>query len=435
MSKEVRGNQRHMSLEDRVYIEKCLDKGMTFKDIAKFLCKDPTTISKEVKKNRIYQQRSCHAVEPNNCQFKRTCQLQNICQRPIPCSRKCAICPSCNQRCKSYIMESCISLKKAPFVCNYCNRKSACRMAKYYYRSVAAQNRYEDILSSSREGIHLTEMELSDLDELISPLIRKGQSIAHIYARHADEMPFTSRTLYNYVEQNVLSVKNIDLPRKVKYKPRKEPRQPPKDHTWLQGRRYSDFMDLLQDYPETPVVEMDTVEGSIGGKALLTMLFRSSRCMLAFLLPGRRQEYVLEVFNRLEKTLGTILFLKTFPVILTDNGSEFLNPDLLETGLDSFVRTSVYYCDPNASYQKGSLEKNHEYIRYIIPKGNSLDGYVQEDITLMINHINSTARNSLNGRNPFELASLLLDHSVVKTLGLKKIEHDDVLLKPSLLRK
>lgn len=143
----------------------------------------------------------------------------------------------------------------------------------------------------------------------------------------------------------------------------------------------------------------------------------------------------MKVFNHLENALGTILFLKTFPVILTDNGSEFLNPNLLETGFDSFVRTSIYYCDPNASYQKGSLEKNHEYIRYLIPKGKSLDSYTQDDITRMINHINSTARNSLNGRTPFELASLLLDRFVLETLGLKRIEHDEVCLKPSLLRK
>lgn len=141
------------------------------------------------------------------------------------------------------------------------------------------------------------------------------------------------------------------------------------------------------------------------------------------------------MFNRLEKALGTALFLKTFPVILTDNGSEFLNPILLESGLDSFVRTNIYYCDPNSSYQKGMLEKNHEYIRYIIPKGKSFDDYTQDDITLMINHINSTARDSLNGRTPFELASLLLDPFVIESLGLKKIEHDDVTLKPSLLRK
>jgi transposase, IS30 family len=435
MSKEIVGNQRHMSLDDRIYIEKCLDKDMTFKDVAKFLRKDPTTISKEVKKNRIYQQRNSHTVAPNDCKYKRDCHLKNVCNYPMPCNKRCSLCASCKKRCGKYIPGTCKNLDKSPFVCNGCAKKFQCRMDKYYYRAAIAHDRYRNTLSSCREGIHMTEIELCELDEMVTPLIKNGQSIAHIFAKHKDEIPFTSRTLYNYVEQNVLRVRNIDLPRKVKYKPRKGPKQPRREHAWLEGRRYSNFTDLLLEYPETPTVEMDTVEGVSGGKVLLTMLFRNSRCMFAFLLPGKKQEYVLDVFNRLEKTLGTILFLKTFPVILTDNGSEFLNPLLLETGFDSFIRTSVYYCDPNASYQKGALEKNHEYIRYVIPKGTSLDSYTQDDITLMINHINSTARDSLNGRNPFELASLLLDHSVIKTLGLKKIEHDDVRLKPSLLRK
>lgn len=435
MSREIRGNQRHLTLDDRIYIEKCLEKNMTFKDISKFLCKDPTTISKEVKKNRLYQLRNHYKVDPNNCKFRRDCHMQNICKRPIPCNKQCSYCPSCNKRCEKYIPEKCKALDKAPFVCNGCSKKSHCRTDKYYYRATAAQNHYRDTLSSCREGICMTESELCDLDEMISPLIRSGQSIAHIYAKHKNEIPVTSRTLYNYVEQNALSVKNIDLPRKVKYKPRKATKQPRKEHSWLEGRSYSDFTELLRDYPETPVVEMDTVEGSTGGKVLLTMLFRNSRFMLAFLLPAKKQEHVLEVFNRLENALGTILFSKTFPVILTDNGSEFLNPILLENSFDSFVRTSIYYCDPNASYQKGSLEKNHEYIRYVIPKGKSFNGFTQEDITLLIDHINSTARDSLNGRTPFELASLLLDHYVIETLGLKKIEHDDICLKPSLLRK
>lgn len=434
MSKEIRGNQRHLTLDDRIYIEKCLDQDMTFKDTAKYICKDPTTISKEVKKHRIPKPRNNY-IQPNNCKYRKECMLHNICNRTISCNKRCAQCPHCNRNCGKYSPELCQRLIRAPFVCNGCDKKANCRLDKYYYRAAAAYDHYKESLSSSREGINMTESDLYDLDGLVTPLIRNGQSIAHIYAGHMDEIPFTSRTLYNYIERNVLSVRNIDLPRKVKYKPRKGPRLPRKEHAWLDGRKYSDFMELMADRPETPVVEMDTVEGAIGGKVLLTMLFRSSRCMIAFLLPGKKQEYVLEVFNRLEKTLGTILFLKTFPVILTDNGSEFLNPVLLETGLDSLVRTSIYYCDPNASYQKGSLEKNHEYIRYVIPKGKSLDSYTQGDISLLMNHINSAARDSLNGRTPFELASLLLDRCVIDTLGLKKIEHDDVCLRPNLLRK
>lgn len=434
MSKDIRGNQRHMTLDDRIYIEKCLDINMAFKDTAKFLCKDPTTLSKEVKKHRIHKPRNSFN-SPNNCKLRQSCKLKNVCRRTVSCNKRCASCSYCTNHCDKFIPDVCHKLNGAPFVCNGCVKKIPCRLDKYYYRATAAHNRYRNTISSSREGINLSEEDLLELDDLVTPLIRNGQPIAHIYANHKQDLPFTSRTLYNYVENNVLSVRNIDLPRKVKYKPRKKSKSCRKEHSWLEGRKYSDFTSYLAEHSETSVVEMDTVEGLKGGKVLLTMLFRNSRCMLAFLLPDKTQASVLEVFYHLEEALGTLVFQKTFPIILTDNGSEFLNPILLETGIDSLIRTSIYYCDPNASYQKGALEKNHEFIRYIVPKGKSFDGYNQTDITLMINHINSTARYSLNGRTPFELASLLLDKCVIKAVGLKKIEHDEVVLKPSLLRK
>lgn len=434
MSREIRGNQRHMSLDDRIYIEQALEKNMTFKDIAKFLCKDPTTISKEVKKHRMHKSRNIY-TSPNNCKLRQKCNLKNVCTRTVACTKRCASCPHCNKHCDKFIPDECSKLKQAPFVCNSCEKKAQCRQDKFFYRSTTAHNRYRTVLSSSREGINLSEETLSELDALVSPLIRKGQPITHIYAKHEKEIPCGIRTFYNYIDKCILSVKNIDLPRKVKYKPRRKQKQTQKDHSWLEGRKYSDFTAYLEAHPDASVVEMDTVEGVKGGKVLLTMLFRNSRCMIAFLLASKTQESVLKIFDYLEESMSTSVFLKTFPVILTDNGSEFLNPILLEMGMDSCIRTNIYYCNSNASYQKGALEKNHEFIRYIVPKGESFDEYTQDDISLMINHINSTARDSLNGRTPFELASLLLDECVIEILGLRKVEHDEVHLKPSLLKK
>ena len=85
-----------------------------------------------------------------------------------------------------------------------------------------------------------------------------------------------------------------------------------------------------------------------------------------------------------------------------------------------------------ASYQKPHVEKNHEYIRYILPKGRSFNDLTQEEITLMMNHINSTARASLNGNTPFKLAQMLLDNSLLEKLSLKHIPADEVHLKPAL---
>ena len=267
----------------------------------------------------------------------------------------------------------------------------------------------------------------------MSPALKDGQSISHIF--DTQEIPCCKSTLYNYVSANLLTARNIDLPRKVRLSSRKNKRSVPKDSSIRKGRTYQDFQNFLLDNPDTSVVEMDTVEGKKGGKVLLTFLFRNSRLMLAFIMDDKTSNSVLKVFNWLEGILGNDLFEKTFPVILTDNGSEFSNPLSLEFNNEGISRTRIFFCDPSASYQKGALEKNHEFIRYVLPKGTSFDELTQRDITKMINHINSYSRTSLNHTTPFDLASLLLDKRVIKKLDLIKVPANEIQLKPKLLKK
>lgn len=125
-------------------------------------------------------------------------------------------------------------------------------------------------------------------------------------------------------------------------------------------------------------------------------------------MPDCTQKSVIKTINDLAEVLDIRAFKKYFPVILTDNGSEFKNPWDIEKKESGTHKTYVFYCDPYVSNQKGRL-KNHEYIRYVIPKGRSMYRYTQDDINLMTSHINSTARDSLNGATPFDLADLLLD--------------------------
>lgn len=157
--------------------------------------------------------------------------------------------------------------------------------------------------------------------------------------------------------------------------------------------------------------------------------------MLAFIIDSCSQVAVKEAVDKLYAILGHETFSQSFPVILTDNGSEFTNPLALELNSNGVQRTKIFYCNPMASYQKPHVEKNHEYIRYILPKGRSFNDLTQEEITLMMNHINSTARASLNGNTPFKLAQMLLDNSLLEKLSLKHIPADEVHLKPALLKK
>ena len=271
-----------------------------------------------------------------------------------------------------------------------------------------------------------------------SKLIRQGQSIAHIYATHAKELDCSRTTLYSYIEKNVLSVRNIDLPRKVKYKPRKTPTKytETENSSFRVGRTYEDFCQFVARNPNVPVVEMDTVIGKKEShKVLLTLLFRNCSLMLIILLPNRSQEAVIAALNWLCEKMGIEHFKRLFPVILTDNGTEFQFPEAIEADINGEQKTHVFYCHPNCSWEKGMIEKNHEFIRYVLPKGTSFDGFTQEDITVMTNHINSYARDSLNGCTPYKISRYILDNAIHEAMDLEEIHPDDVLLKPSLLKK
>ncbi len=421
----------HLTLDEREYIEHELMNNTSFADIAKYLGKDKTTISKEIKKHRIRKEGQSIHIGFNKCARRYNCHRKNICS--TRCKKECKQCKDCNSVCPDFEDGICFRLKHSPYVCNGCSNRFNCRSTKYYYRALPSFNKYKNILSESRQGINMTELELSNLDKLISPLIKKGQSISHIYQTH--DNPCSRSTLYRYLSKNCFSVGPIDLPRKVRMKKRREKRIEPKYTKAMTNRTYEDFQKYIELHTELPIVEMDTVEGVKGGRVLLTFLFRNSRLMLAFILYEKTQKEVLRVFNMLEYELGNELFEKTFPIILTDNGAEFGNLLSLEFNEEGIGRTRIFYCNPRASYQKGMLEKNHEFIRYVLPKGTPFERLLQTDINLMINHINSLGRASLNWFSPIDVAKFTLDKEVIKKLNLVKISPDKIHLNTKLLKK
>lgn len=244
------------------------------------------------------------------------------------------------------------------------------------------------------------------------------------------------KIVYNYIDQGIFTARNLDLPKKVKYKERKKKRREgPTDYAYREGRTYKDFLEYMEKHAGSNVVELDTVHGSNKTRnVMLTLLFRNCNFML-IKLPECRQECVKKVFDDLTERLGIERFQELFPVTLTDNGSEFKNALEIEYDESGNQRSRGFYCNPLASWQKGKLEKNHEYIRKVIPKGKSLADYIQGDMTLLMNHINSTARASLNGRNPYELARLLLKTEIFDVTEARRIAADEILLKPALLNR
>ena len=434
-----KGNQKHLTLDQRIEIEKGLTENKSFSAIAKLIGKDPSTISKEVRLHAKTKERPDAGYTNPPCINRKNCKLTCLCDEQ--CGTLCKICKKQDMRCidvcPNYRTAECEKLKKPPYVCNGCGKKTHCLMPRQFYSSKYANDCYRDTLVSSREGINQTPESIQKMNDLLTPLLKeKKQSIAHVYATHAEEIGCSRRTLYTYIDMGIFEVRNIDLRRRVRYKKRKASTSTSsKDRTYRQGHNYEDFRKYIQQHPDTLVVEMDCVEGASGDdKALLTFVWRNCNLMLIFLLENQDQECVSEVFVWLEDELGQELFKKLFPIILTDGGSEFADREDLEHFCNGAPSTTVFYCDPYSFWQKGTIEKNHEYIRYILPKGTSFEHLTDKQVRLMMDHINNEKRDSLNGHSPYELSLLLLDNRLHEKLRLRYIEPDDVTISPNLLK-
>ncbi|BCN31113.1 IS30 family transposase [Anaeromicropila herbilytica] len=428
---------KFLSYEERLELQKYLKESLSFKEISRRLEKNPTTISREVRKHRIEAATGYPGFPFNCCKKRYNCRLKSVCSNP--CTRKanyCRLCSNCNQSCSEFIEEICAARFHAPYVCNGCKTAEKCTLTKNFYDAEHAHLKAHETISMSRSGLCVSENEIIRLNKIISPLIGKGQSVNQIYITHRDELMCSEKTIYNYIDACLFDVRNIDLPRKVKFRERFKKPEFKVDKGCRIGRNYEAFGSFIERNSDTAVVQMDSVIGSKGGKCLLTVHFVDCSLMLAFLRDANTSKSVTDIFNQLDQALGKETFSTLFPVILTDNGSEFSNPKAIEyREFPPFCRTKVFYCDAGSPYQKGAIEVNHELIRRVLPKGTSFNELTQEDINLMMNHINSYKRKKLNNRSPYETFSFYHGEEILHKLGCVPVAASDIMLKPVLLKK
>ena len=381
---------KHLTLSDRNDVQLGLERGETFKAIAQLILKDPTTVSKEVKRNK---------------------QIRDSTSNNLPCPL----------------------LDKAPFVCNGCpKRRQNCGYQKIFYLAKQAQKQYEQTLVEAREGTPLNSKTFWDMDKIISDGVKKGQHIYHILKTH--NLDVSSSTVYRHIRKGYLSIAPIDLTRAVKFKERRTSNLPSIPKEAKKGRSYEDFQNYLALNQLNSWLEMDTVMGRTGGKVLLTFNLSFCNFIFARLLENKT---ALEVTKHLYDIKNTLYeadkdFFQLFPVILTDNGGEFARVKDIEMDIRGEIK--LFFCDPNRSDQKGRIEKNHTLIRDILPKGTSFDNLTQEDINLVCSHVNSVKRAALNGKSAYELFAFTYGEEIPKLLGISKIPAEDVCQSSKLLQ-
>ena len=400
----------HLTVQERIIIEKGIENGSTKAAIALTIGKDKSTVGKEIKKHRELVHKSSYKI--NCADFK-----------PFTCNRR----------------------DRSPGACNGCSKYTHCRYDKYRYKADFSHKKYREDLVDSRTGINMSYEECKAMADIIVPLIKAGHSPYHIVTNHP-ELNISEKTLYNYIENGIFrefGLLDIDLRIKTKRKITKKASNKYKkreDKKYLNGRTYDDFINYTAENKNLSVVEMDTVynNGSTG-PFMQTFKFLDYSFMFIVYQEEKTAKSMVEGVDFLEKILGEDLFSEEVAIIKTDRGSEFCDAEGFEKEENESRRTRIFYCDPMASGQKGSLENNHKEIRYICPKENDLKDLElnsQEKANLIVSHINSQSKEHLKGKSPLEVMEFMNPalYQKFKDFGIERINKDNIVLKPYLLK-
>lgn len=387
---------KHMTLDDRIEIQECLSKGMTFKAIGERIGKSQTTISREVKIH----------MEPYTNSFVRTDE----------------VCPK---------------LLKAPFVCNGCEKKSrsSCPYRRQLYTAKKAQAEYDTVLVESRTGIPLNKESFYETERIISEAVQNGQHIYHII--QSNNLPISTATVYRHIQKRYYSITPMDLPRAVKFKPRnsKESDYVPK---WArEGRTFDDFLAFVEDNSDIPLVQLDTVIGKIGGKVIMTIHFVNSDFMIGLLLENKTAAEAASKIQGLKAELNTLGFRfgDIAPLLLTDNGGEFSIVSAFENDTEGNAESNMFFCEPCSPHEKAEIEKNHTLFRDVVKTGTSFDDFTQETVNLIFSHVNAVKRKQFNGKSAYDMFSFYYSELLASALGISFVPANEVIQSPKLLVK
>lgn len=409
---------KQLTFDQRCKIEEMLNKRHRKIEIATELDKSQSTISREINRHKILK--AYKPINGNfyNCKFFINCKI-------------------CTQKCKIYQPISCKERDRNIGACNNCPKLRTCSLDKYFYKADIAQKNYKYTLSDARQGVNLNTSELIELAHIICPLIKKGQSIYTILNNHP-EIKFCEKTIYNYIEMGLFKdwdVTNLTLKRKVRRKVSKKKLKKRKEPENYTNRTYTDYLEYKIQNPNITTTEMDTVYNHQSGPYIQTFIFENTSFMIGILHNQKTAESMSNSLTKLQNKLTDVEYGKLFSLLLTDRGSEFGKPQQFEINMKTGeIRSKIFYCDPMQSSQKPHVENNHIFIREILPNGQDWSHLTQEKIDLMFSHINSTPRESLGGKTPYEIFTFIYGEELADKLNIQKIVKDEVNTTPRLLK-
>ena len=433
---------KQMKLQERNRIEFLTGCGWPVARIAKDLGRNESTIARELLNRRI------ESDKRYGCS-NRLCAHFDECSRTLfngfDTKRLRKNAPKCFESCPDFREAACHRLAKPPYVCNGCEHERNCPLPKRYYIASAAQANYEGTLRASRSGVRPDDETVARMNAVLSPSVRNGQSVVAVMRGNPELFAgYAKSTVYGWIDDGLFSAKRHDLPfAGTRRRPHKRPETKTNARCRV-GRTQADRIAWLAEHPDVVPTEGDTVVGSVSGKVLFTMTVHNM-LPLAFLRDAKTSQTCTRVYNMLWELAGPSLFRRMFRCLVLDNGTEFSDPEMIENYRPDPIHNPyrleprgirVFYCDPYCSSQKPHVERFHLELRRILQKGTSFNPLTQEQVNLVISHIDSYPRESLGGRTPYDaFVEEFGDEGqeFLGKLGIVRIPANEVTLHPFLL--
>ena len=338
----------------------------TCREIAERIGCDPTTVSKEIKKNRVISKEA-----------------------------------------KGDRKFLCKKLERFPFVCLDCPKKyTSCTLTQLRYDSGLAQKKYVYRLHETRRGINLTPEEHQRLNEALREGLLSKKSIYSIV--HSAGVDVSVPTVYRYIEERKVDVSKMDLPCAVAYKKRKKANKkydyPENGKVDRHNRTYLDYLAYKKSHINELGSQMDFLGSIVSDrKSILVIIIPEIHFPILRIVEGRNSEKVVGVFDDLESRLGFGKFGEVFPSVLTDRDPCFSDISGIEFSKGTGAqRTYLFFCDAFKSNQKASVENLNKQIRKFFPKGKSIDHLGQDDVDAVNKVLVESPLFSLDGHSPKE---------------------------------
>jgi len=332
----------HLNFEERQIIERHLRKGANKAEIARLLKRDKSTIKREVKRGSVLQ------IKRNTYESK---------------------------------------LADYPEFITYTA-----------YFADAGQRQYKKnrrACGTKNKAVHCAEM----VSFVEGKLKSAGKwsvdaAVGYAIANGLFERTFSTKTFYNWIDDGLVGIKNLDLPLKL----RRKPKSPRRERKRIYGKGIDERPEIVSAREEFGHWEGDGIVGKEQKGFLITLVERKLGLGLLFNAGDKTKEKIVGVLDRLEKQYQGN-FSKMFKSITFDNGSEFASADEMER----HGRTAVYYAHPYSSFERGTNENWNGMVRRFIPKGSSFDTLTGEDMNRIAHYINTLPRKRFGYKTPLQM--------------------------------